>query len=111
VPSDADFATLISYLGGDSVAGGKLKEVGIAHWDTPNTEATDDYGFSLLASGDRSNMGIFADIGLYGTMISSEDMTGNTSYYYGESTSSILWAVFENSLRWGFSVRMMRDVV
>ena len=41
------------------MAGGKLKETGTAEdgtgsWDSPNTGATDDYGFSAKASGSRS---------------------------------------------------------
>src|SRR5664279_5386678 len=40
VPSDAEWTTLRTYLGGDSVAGGKLKETGTTHWKSPNTGAT-----------------------------------------------------------------------
>jgi len=37
VPSDAEWTTLITYLGGDSIAGGKMKETGMSHWFSPNT--------------------------------------------------------------------------
>ena len=37
VPSDAEWTTLTTYLGGESVAGGKLKETGTTHWQSPNT--------------------------------------------------------------------------
>ena len=59
VPTKTDFDELITYLGGESVAGGKLKEIGLAHWTTPNTGATDEAGLTLLGGGFRENDGDF----------------------------------------------------
>jgi len=39
VPTDAEWTTLTTYLGGEIVAGGKLKETGTTHWESPNTGA------------------------------------------------------------------------
>jgi uncharacterized protein (TIGR02145 family) len=39
--------------------GGKLKEVGFAHWDNPNRGATNESGFTALGGGFRSSGGIF----------------------------------------------------
>ena len=36
VPSNEEWETLITYLGGDSLVGGKLKETGTAFWESPN---------------------------------------------------------------------------
>lgn len=53
LPNDNEYDTLIAFSGGGTIAGGKLKEVGTEHWNTPNTGATDDFGFSMLGAGRR----------------------------------------------------------
>ena len=53
-PTQAECNTLQSYLGGSSVAGGKLKETGFIHWNTPNTGATNEVGFYAVGSGYRA---------------------------------------------------------
>jgi len=67
VPTDAEWTTLSIFLGGDNVAGGKLKETGTTHWTTPNIEATNETDFTALPGGSRSNSGAFGYIGGYGS--------------------------------------------
>jgi uncharacterized protein (TIGR02145 family) len=62
VPSDAEWITLTTYLGGEGVAGGKLKESGTAHWTNPNTGGTNESGFTSIAAGARDYLGKFCDI-------------------------------------------------
>lgn len=54
VPSQGEWTTLIDYAGGISVAGGNLKETGTVHWQSPNTDATNEFGFTGLPGGARS---------------------------------------------------------
>jgi len=55
VPSDAEWTVLSSYLGGgETIAGGKMKEIGTKHWLDPNNGATNESGFSAIAAGSRS---------------------------------------------------------
>ena len=73
IPSDEDWVTLINYLGGESVAGGKMKENGTAHWNEPNQMATNSSGFKALPGGARGDNGIFALIGSDGIWWSSSE--------------------------------------
>lgn len=67
IPSESELDTLGAYLGGDSVAGGKLKETGFVYWFFPNTGATNEVGFYGRGAGYRhSTSGAF--IGLNGFM-------------------------------------------
>jgi uncharacterized protein (TIGR02145 family) len=59
VPTDTDFGILIDFLGGSSVAGSKLKEVGTSHWTAPNSDATNESGFTAIPTGGRNQLGDF----------------------------------------------------
>ena len=66
VPSDSEWEVLGNYLGGDSVAGGPLKDTGTTYWASPNTGATNTSGFSALPGGWRDDYGEFNGIGYGG---------------------------------------------
>jgi uncharacterized protein (TIGR02145 family) len=53
VPSENEWVKLFDYLGGASVAGGKMKEVGTLTWSSPNTGATNTSLFTALPGGGR----------------------------------------------------------
>jgi uncharacterized protein (TIGR02145 family) len=72
---------LINYLGGSSVACGKLKEIGISHWTSPNADATDVVGFTALPGGFNNPNSGFSSIGNYGYWWSST-LSGSTSVRY-----------------------------
>lgn len=109
VPSDAEWATLASFLGGESFAGGKMKETGTTHWTDPNTGATNESGFSALPAGYRDGYtGMFnyiADHGFYwSSILGDASLYWDTSwYYYG------YWDPNFGHERSGFSVRLVRD--
>jgi uncharacterized protein (TIGR02145 family) len=63
VPTDAEFETLIvTCLGGETVAGGKMKSTGTTLWNSPNTDATNSSGFTGLPAGSRNYDGQFLSI-------------------------------------------------
>ena len=55
VPTNNEFETLRSYLGGMDAAGIALREAGFVHWDPENTVATNSSGFTMLPTGLRYN--------------------------------------------------------
>lgn len=75
VPTNADWITLITYLGGDSVAGGKMKETRTAHWITPNTGASNESGFTALPGGGRDENGAMGSVGSDGYWWSSTGLS------------------------------------
>jgi uncharacterized protein (TIGR02145 family) len=109
LPSDAEWTELTTYLGGVSVAGGKLKETGTAHWTSPNTGATNETGFTALPGGYRSSVYTFDNIGSIGRWWSATENSWidayplDVSYDYG--------GVDRNSRpkELGFSVRCVKD--
>jgi uncharacterized protein (TIGR02145 family) len=68
VPSDVEFTALTDFLGGASIAGGKMKSTGTQYWQSPNTGASNSSGFSGLSGGFRSSQGTFGpySLGFYG---------------------------------------------
>jgi uncharacterized protein (TIGR02145 family) len=50
VPTVEEWQTLKTYLGGENIAGGKMKETGMTHWETYNTGADNSSGFTALPS-------------------------------------------------------------
>jgi len=109
VPTDVEWTTLTTYLGGESVAGGKLKEAGLAHWNSPNTGATNETGFTALPGGYRYYGGTFYGIGYYGYLWSATEVS--TSYAWYRSMIYDLSYVSRNyyNKKDGFSVRCLRD--
>lgn len=110
VSTDAEWTALTTYLKGDSVAGGKLKEAGTVHWQGPNTGATNESGFTALPGGYRiSYGGSFGYIGNNGYWWSPvKDSSSIASYrYIGYGTRNLFSTSY--SKHSGFSVRCIRD--
>jgi len=109
IPSDSEWTTLTTYLGGEPTAGGKMKEAGTSHWSSPNTGATNSSGFTGLPGGKRIYNGDFSDIGAFGSWWSSSE---SNSYY---AWSRKLAFINGNALRAdytkedGLSVRCVKD--
>jgi uncharacterized protein (TIGR02145 family) len=124
VPSDSEWTVLENYLGGDSIAGGKLKEKDTFHWQRPDTisppnwrsppdpGATNISGFSALPGGCRGSDGTFMhEIGQAGYWWSSTEIDTHSTYawvrgidYYDNKMNRFSVSTFN-----GFSVRCVRD--
>jgi uncharacterized protein (TIGR02145 family) len=122
IPTDGEWSSLINCLdpnanGGSTfpnIAGGKMKATGTIQsgtglWQSPNTEATNESGFSGLPAGCRSNDGTFSLIGGYGIWWSSSENDTTDAWYralaYNDGFAYRLYSYKEG----GFSVRCLRD--
>lgn len=105
VPTSAEINTLSTFLGGDSVSGGALKETGTTYWTSPNTGATNSSGFTAYASGMRLQTdGSFDSINMSGLYWTSNFETG----YLLESHNDDLLQVYVPVVR-GYAVRLIKD--
>jgi len=89
VATDDDWSTLITQCGGSSVAGGRLKEIGFLHWNSPNTGAFDTYLFSARAGGYRLYNGGFQFLGAWASFLTSTVAFPGYARYVGLSNTTI----------------------
>ena len=108
IPSNEEWTTLITLLGGETVAGGKLKESGYTHWAAPNTGATNSSGFTALPAGSRTYDGSFLGIGGVGAWWSSTENDSINAYYLGVSYDGSI-GNDGNLKSVGCSVRCLKD--
>jgi uncharacterized protein (TIGR02145 family) len=109
VPSYYDWWVLTDYLGGESVAGGKMKEVGTTSWNSPNTGATNTSLFTGLPGGTRGNDGDYVNIGGNGYWWSSSEYNTASAWYRHLSTNGGNAGRYGGNKVYGFSVRCLRD--
>jgi len=109
LPTHAEWTTLTTYLEGESVAGGKMKETGFTHWSDPNTGATNSSGFTALPGGYRSTDGWFFSLSLNGYWWSSSPNDASNAWsrflkYFNATVNQDNYFKVN-----GFSVRCLKD--
>ncbi|MDD5529353.1 MAG: fibrobacter succinogenes major paralogous domain-containing protein [bacterium] len=110
IPADSEWTILIDYLGGDSVAGGKMKETGTTHWKKTNVCASNKSEFSALPGGYRSNhSGGFIDVSHYGYWWSATDSNAAFAWYCFIKGDTINVTRSYDCKDCGFSVRCVRN--
>ena len=111
LPTDPEWESLKTYLGGDSPAGGMIKEAGSAHWQIPNTGATNATGFTALPGGYRSIGGNFVSLTITGYFWSSTLNPFNIDWAWGQGLRNyddilLRSGYFKND---GASVRCLKE--
>ncbi len=109
VPTKEDWLTLINYLGGEDVAGGKLKEVGTSHWASPNVGATDAFGFTALPSGYRGGGGMYWHLGGACFWWSSTKESGDKAWRFSINYLGGEVDVDSQYFTHGWSIRCIKD--
>lgn len=108
-PSAIEWSELISYSGGASTAGGKLKETGIAHWLSTDSTTTDEFNFTALPGGIRDTSGDFFGTGyLGGWWTATEDDFDLAKYQLMRNVFSNVFN-YSNLKQSGVSVRCLKD--
>jgi uncharacterized protein (TIGR02145 family) len=103
VPSDSEWTVLTDYLGGDTVAGGKMKATTL--WDKPNTGADNSSGFMALPAGYRDFDGTFTNLGYIANFWSSTENNSNNAWArYLYCNSSNMYS-FKYHKEYGLSIR------
>lgn len=111
VPTDGERQTLSDFLGGDFVSGGKLKEVGLVNWQSPNTGATDEVGFTALPAGMRDYMGMFVSVGVSASWWSSTSMGISDAFFSAISTGTAEYMRVNMFKQSGLSVRCVQGLM
>ena len=109
IPSTQEWKTLIDYLGGHAVAGGKLKEARTTHWNSPNAEATNTSGFTGLPAGYLQDTTNFSKLGRLGYFWSASAFDNDEAF--------IMWLYLIDGIAYydywpksfGHSVRCLKD--
>jgi uncharacterized protein (TIGR02145 family) len=114
IPTDDEWTILVNFLGGDLVAGGKMKsrgtiEQGTGLWNAPNEGATNESGFSAIPGGSRDYNGNFWHKGVYARFWSStQDYNDLVWVRFPEFSTSVLNRSYATTFN-GFSIRCTKD--
>ncbi len=108
VAKDDDWANLVSILGGESVAGYKIKETGLVHWAT-NPTATNESGFSGLPSGYRLSSGSYTGLGTNANWWTADENSSTLSWYRAINSSTNGMSRDYYNKNTGFAVRCVKD--
>ena len=106
-PTDSEWTSLTDYLGGVAIAGGKMKTTGIQYWDSLNTNATNESGFSGLPGGYYNVSSSL--IGTYNYFWSASERNNNTSWYrFLRFNGENIYPYYIQKTQ-GMSVRCLKD--
>ena len=106
IPNDSDWTVLTGYLGGEDIAGTKIKSKN--EW-VEGGNGTNESGFSGLPGGFRLDGGTFSNIGYGGSWWSSSENNTSYAWYRNLSYGSDLVDRYYDDKTYGFSVRCLRD--
>lgn len=110
LPENDDWTQLSNFLGGESVAGGKIKEAGTDHWWSPNEGATNITGFTARPGGLRASNEVFGNIGRYGYWWTSDENSSANAWMRALSHENSILDSYYFIKELGFSVRCVRDL-
>ncbi|MCF8357557.1 MAG: fibrobacter succinogenes major paralogous domain-containing protein [Prolixibacteraceae bacterium] len=111
VPESDEWETLIAFLGGEMVAGGKLKEQGTTHWSESGDDITNESGFTALPGGIRTYNGAYnaINIGGYWRAASASETQEGFMVTFWAGSWNAGFNIGEDPKNAGLSVRCIKD--
>lgn len=109
IPQEHDFQVLIEYLGGEAIAGGKMKESGTKNWNLPNTGASNISGLTVLPAGFREHDGAFIGIANAALFWTSKDVSSDEGSLLMMVYNSMIVAADSHNKNAGISIRCVKD--
>lgn len=114
LPTVDEVVDMAHYLGGNDIAGGKMKEAGTQHWLAPNSGATNSSGFTALPGGNRGDtrdgdLGIFIDIKTDAAFWTGEEYAPNIGwrFYISYNFTQLVYGVASNK-SYGNNLRFIK---
>lgn len=109
IPSDAEWSILTTYLGGENVAGGKIKEAGVLHWKPQNIGADNSSGFTALPGTWRLETNVISVENFNGVWWSYTQSSSFNAWYRRVSGNYTVVYRTDGSKMYGLSVRCIKD--
>jgi uncharacterized protein (TIGR02145 family) len=114
VPTYDDWNQLMTFLGGEDVAGGRLKSTRTApvehpRWDSPNTDASDSENFTALPAGYRTSLGAFDGVGSWAIFWTSDEYDASFATTWEISSYDAVLDYSYDRKRSGRSVRCIKE--
>jgi uncharacterized protein (TIGR02145 family) len=109
VPTDTEWTTLTTELGGESVAGGKMKSIGTAYWSSQSAGTDNSSGFSALPGGYRIKDGSFNNLRNSAAFWRATEVDANNAWSSRLEHNSNNVSKNSYEKQYGASIRCLKD--
>lgn len=110
VPNTSEWDKMIAVLGGDSLAGGKMKDTSTIEWNSPNLSEVNPYNLKVKSTGYRSEFGSYVNQGKFTFFWSSTSDPDDKDYGIAYAVYSHTKKIYKQSKskRIAMSIRCIR---
>ena len=111
-PTNTEWTSFITFLGGEQVAGGKMKATGTTFWQRPNSDASNSSGFGGLPGGIVNDLRSSWELGQTGYWWSATESFFSNSvafFCFMDFNSGVVRVEEQGYKQYFISVRLVRD--
>lgn len=109
IPNNDEWDVLSNLFGGNNNSGVKLKEVGLYHWDSPNSEVTNESGFTAIPGGVRDGSGSYTGLGHNGYWWNIDEFSLYFSNHKALYNNNAHFNTYSTHKQYGMSIRCIKD--